>query len=155
MNLLILAVSVAVISRIVTKEEIFLELRNWAHARQVFWQKKLTYPLTCSFCFSVWVAGTIVSYVRWYAGLVEIMFSILVTVGIANVFLVSYEYATVKIALLRQSQHLKNLTLDERRLSLEDYKQWRADQALRRQEREDWRSLHKSAPPPIFSERTN
>jgi hypothetical protein len=154
-NLLILSVSVAVISRIVTKEEIFIELRNWAHTRQVFWQKKLTYPLTCSFCFSVWVASALIGYVRWEAGFRYVFFSVLAAVGLANVFLVSYEYATVKIALLRQGQHLKNLTLEERRLSLEDYKQWRADQALRRQIHEERRGQ----PRPLFGvdhmERTN
>ena len=109
--LALLALVVAVISRTVTQETIFVELRNWAKARRSKAGKKIAYPLTCQYCFSHWVAAglALVTGYRVTSDLpvfVSFFVSVFVLVGLANALLISYELATLKVKVQRAQAEL-------------------------------------------------
>lgn len=129
-SIYILALITAVGARIVTQEAIFAELQAWARKQQshsLFAIRKLTYPLQCQFCFSVWVAIAVVTYMRWAWPVDQIIGSILAVVGVANAFLVAYELATVYVVRIRQGNHHRALNLEWKRTEFQDWKEWRDD----------------------------
>jgi len=123
-TLLILALTVAVISRIVTQEAIFAEVQAWARAKQTspFVVRKVTYPLQCQFCFSVWVAIAIVLFLDWPFPWTYLFIRIATAVGLANAMLISYEYVAVQITRLRLGNKLRTLTFDRRELEFNELK---------------------------------
>src|SRR5271167_4045644 len=104
-TIFVLALVVAVISRVVTGEELFAEVRTWAKNRKTRIGIKLAYPLTCGFCFSYWVAAAVVVF----AG-IEIYGSVLIALfaltAVANVYLIAYERVTIQIRKLRMEVEL-------------------------------------------------
>lgn len=129
MSLFILGLTVAVISRIVTQEAIFAELQQWARDKQMsrFMVRKVTYPLQCQFCFSVWVAIAIVLFLDWPFPWEYLVIRIATSVGLANALLVSYEYLTAQITRVRLGNKLRTVTLERRELELHEFK---ADQEI-------------------------
>ena len=108
--LLCLSIAVAVAARTVTKEEVFVEFRNWCHSRckdnkLSLPMRKICYLFTCQYCFSHWVAGLLVLTTGWTCFLPKPfgwVIGWLSLVGIANIYLVGYEAATLGVKALRQ-----------------------------------------------------
>jgi len=147
MNLLALATLVAVITRIQTKEEVSLEVRNWARSRTYFWSRKLAYFLTCSFCFSVWTSAWLTFFLYRYepfllvqaGSSLELWAAVTLgsLVGIANAELVVYELATAYLARLRTLAKVDEtnvefgaLQVKEARMRTEEFERIRKEQEL-------------------------
>lgn len=136
--LLLYALVVAVISRTVTQEEIFREVKEYAKdiatdPARGWWKRKLFYPLTCQYCFSHWVAAVLVLVSGYDVTLAESMtlfsfvFSVLVLVGVANLMLVLYELITLKIQHQRRDTVLSELLGREHAIAaLHQERQWEA-----------------------------
>ena len=151
-SIFILALIVAVTARIVTQESIFGELQAWARSQQdtrlSIWHRKLTYPLQCQFCFSVWVSLGLALYLYRYQPLdliflsmgdwapVAIATTVFVLVGLANVYLIAYETLTVHVTRIRLGNHHRTLNLDWKRTEFGDWKEWRAEHKRKEAERE-------------------
>ena len=102
-----LALVVAVISRTVTKEEVFREWREMCarHAAcGTLPKRKLCYVFTCTYCFSHWVSlGVVVASGFHFVcgdwrGLIMAIFAM---VGIANLYAVAYEILTLAARAIR------------------------------------------------------
>lgn len=141
-SIFVLALIVAVVSRIVTQESIFVELQAWARKQQShsrFAIRKLTYPLQCQFCFSVWVSGALATYLYFHSPFdlvwlsaadyspITILATTFTMAGITNGFLIAYELVTVQITRLRQGNHHRALNLEWKRTEYADWKEWRAE----------------------------
>lgn len=99
-----IAGAVAIIAWTQAKEEITRELREWLQrqsetAKSIF-IRKLTYMLTCEFCFSFWVSLLSlivfrhrVAYSDW-RGVILAQFA---TWGIANIYMTAYSRFRVEI----------------------------------------------------------
>lgn len=135
-SIFILALIVAFITRVVTQEALFIEVQRWAAAQQTkaFWRRKLTYPLQCQFCFSVWVAFALSIYLFFHQPFDMVMLSmsdafLIVTLAttfilsaIANVYLIVYEFATVRVQAMRLGNQHRQLAVESRRLELGEFK---------------------------------
>jgi hypothetical protein len=100
----------AVIARTVTQEQIFAGLRK------KFSTTVLNYFLGCQYCFSFWVAATLV----WVdygqpTEFFQFVTRILVVVAVANAMLITYERATVGVKVQRtiDAFNLKQVELSE------------------------------------------
>jgi hypothetical protein len=101
MTLFKLALIVAVIARTVTQEEVFRELKEYCQRRSQsaasIAERKFFYLFTCQYCFSHWVSLGVVAVTGFSIGegLIGHVFAIFALVGVANLYLASYERLTV------------------------------------------------------------
>lgn len=136
-SIFVLALIVAVVARIVTQESLFIELQAWASKQQRhsrFAIRKLTYPLQCQFCFSVWVSAALSTYLYFHSpfdlvwlsaadyGPIAIVASTFALTGLANAYLIVYEFATLRVQTTRQGTKIRALNLEARQLELQEFK---------------------------------
>jgi hypothetical protein len=102
--LAILALPVACMSWTVTHEEVFREPREWlaecSRTSRCWWQRKLSYGLTCEYCFSHYVAAGFVALTRYQLLLTDwrgYLIAWLALVAVANVYLSAYSRLRVDI----------------------------------------------------------
>jgi hypothetical protein len=101
MTLFKLALIVAVIARTVTQEEVFREFKEYCQRRSQsatsIAARKFFYLFTCQYCFSHWVSLGVVAVTGFSIGegLLGHVFAIFALVGVANLYLASYERLTV------------------------------------------------------------
>jgi hypothetical protein len=100
-TLFTLALIVAVIARTVTQEEVFREFKEYCQRRSQsaasIAERKFFYLFTCQYCFSHWVALGVVILTSFSLGegFLGHVFGVFALVGVANVYLASYERLTV------------------------------------------------------------
>jgi hypothetical protein len=118
MTLFKLALIVAVIARTVTQEEVFREFKEYCQRRSQsatsIAARKFFYLFTCQYCFSHWVSLGVVAVTGFSVGegLIGHVFAIFALVGVANLYLASYERLTVstkeaRVAIARTEAELQ------------------------------------------------
>lgn len=107
MNHLTYALIVAVIARVITREELFYELREWARGRKTPVTRKLAYPLTCPFCFSFWVS-LVLTLALITRHPLDVAITTFVLVGLSNALQIVYELVTVVMSWLRARTEREN-----------------------------------------------
>ena len=105
MALFVLAAVVACISRAVTQEEVFRELRDWCvyhsttHPR--LHVRKFCYMPTCEYCFSHWVAAGTVLLTGYRLDPWGFLVTMFVLVWTANVYMRLFQWLTLLVILTR------------------------------------------------------
>jgi hypothetical protein len=120
----VLGVVVAVVSRTVAQEEVFRWLRN---AVSHSWFR---YLVSCQYCFSFWAATATVLVAQNYVTLDDFVVEVLVLVAIANGLMITYELATVKIKVQRTLDKFNRGQIETQKALLEGTKLNNAYSAL-------------------------
>ena len=95
-SIFLLAAVVACVAWTVTKEEIFREFREWVteyKTHERLFVRKLSYMLTCEYCFSHWVTFFVVAITGArlvYNSVLGQVVAVFTIVAIANVYMTLY-----------------------------------------------------------------